>query len=52
MNKNAQALGSLGGKARAKSLTKARKREIASKGGKALAAKKSKGVWETFIRPT
>jgi len=37
-NPNAQALGSLGGKARAKSLSEAALAKIASKGGKARAA--------------
>ena len=40
-NPNAQALGSLGGKARAKSLSDAEIAKIASKGGKARAAKLS-----------
>jgi hypothetical protein len=40
-NPNAQALGSLGGKARAKSLTDAAVAKIASQGGKARAAKLS-----------
>ena len=38
-NPNAQALGSLGGKARAKSLSDAELARIASEGGKARAAK-------------
>jgi hypothetical protein len=38
-NPNAQALGSLGGKARAKSLSETERVEIASIGGKARAAK-------------
>jgi hypothetical protein len=38
-NPNAQALGSLGGKARAVNLSEADLTEIASKGGKARAAK-------------
>jgi dihydrodipicolinate synthase/N-acetylneuraminate lyase len=37
-NPNAQALGSLGGKARAKNLSEAQVTQIASKGGKARAA--------------
>lgn len=40
-NANAQALGSLGGKARAESLSDAEKATIASKGGKARASKLS-----------
>jgi hypothetical protein len=40
-NPNAQALGSLGGKARAESLSDAEIAKIASKGGKARAAKLS-----------
>jgi hypothetical protein len=40
-NPNAQALGSLGGKARAKSLSDAERARIARKGGKARAAKLS-----------
>lgn len=40
-NPHAQALGKLGGKARARSLADAEIREIASKGGKARAAKLS-----------
>ena len=40
-NPNAQALGSLGGKARAKNLSDAEVVQIASKGGKARAAKLS-----------
>ncbi len=40
-NLNAQALGSLGGKARAKNLSDAEVAKIASKGGKARAAKLS-----------
>jgi hypothetical protein len=40
-NPNAQALGSLGGKARAKNLSRAELAKIASKGGKARAAKLS-----------
>jgi len=40
-NPNAQALGSLGGKARAKNLSDAEVSKIASKGGKARAAKLS-----------
>jgi hypothetical protein len=40
-NPNAQALGSLGGKARAKNLSYAELAKIASKGGKARAAKLS-----------
>jgi hypothetical protein len=40
-NPNAQALGSLGGKARADSLSGAELAKIASKGGKARAAKLS-----------
>jgi hypothetical protein len=40
-NPNAQALGSLGGKARAKNLSDADASKIASKGGKARAAKLS-----------
>jgi hypothetical protein len=40
-NPNAQALGSLGGKARAKNLPDAKITEIASKGGSARAAKLS-----------
>lgn len=40
-NSNAQALGSLGGKARAKNLSDAKLTEIASKGGNARAAKLS-----------
>jgi len=40
-NPNAQALGSLGGKARAESLSSADIAKIASKGGKARAAKLS-----------
>jgi len=40
-NPNAQALGSLGGKARAKSLSEAELAKIASAGGKARAAKLS-----------
>jgi len=40
-NLNAQALGSLGGKARAEKLSEAKVAEIASKGGKARAAKLS-----------
>ena len=40
-NPNAQALGSLGGKARARSLSDAEIAKIASKGGKARAAKLS-----------
>ena len=40
-NPNAQALGSLGGKARAKSLSDAEVTKIASKGGKARAARLS-----------
>ncbi len=40
-NPNAQALGSLGGKARAKNLSLAELAKIASKGGKARAAKLS-----------
>ena len=40
-NPNAQALGSLGGKARAKNLSDAEVTKIASKGGKARAAKLS-----------
>jgi hypothetical protein len=40
-NPNAQALGSLGGKARAENLSEAKLTEIASKGGKARAAKLS-----------
>ena len=40
-NPNAQALGSLGGRARAKVLSDADASEIASKGGKARAAKLS-----------
>ncbi len=40
-NPNAQALGSLGGKARAKKLSDAEVTKIASKGGKARAAKLS-----------
>jgi hypothetical protein len=38
-NPNAQALGRLGGKARAKNLSDAQNAKIASKGGKARAAK-------------
>jgi len=38
-NPNAQALGSLGGRARAKSLSEAEIAKIASEGGKARAAK-------------
>jgi hypothetical protein len=41
-NPHAQALGSLGGKARAESLSGAELKKIASKGGKARAAKLSK----------
>lgn len=40
-NPNAQALGSLGGKARAEALSEAALAKIASKGGKARAAKLS-----------
>jgi hypothetical protein len=40
-NPNAQALGNLGGKARAKTLSAAEKAKIASKGGKARAAQLS-----------
>ena len=40
-NPNAQALGSLGGKARAENLSRAEAAKIASKGGKARAAKLS-----------
>jgi hypothetical protein len=40
-NPNAQALGSLGGKARAENLSRAEVAKIASKGGKARAAKLS-----------
>ena len=40
-NPNAQALGSLGGKARAENLSDAEVTKIASKGGKARAAKLS-----------
>jgi hypothetical protein len=40
-NPNAQALGSLGGKARARNLSEAEVAKIASKGGKARAAKLS-----------
>ena len=40
-NPNAQALGSLGGKARAENLSHAEIAEIASKGGKARASKLS-----------
>jgi hypothetical protein len=40
-NPHAQALGSLGGKARAKNLSEAEVAKIASKGGKARAAKLS-----------
>jgi hypothetical protein len=40
-NPNAQALGSLGGRARAKKLSDAKITEIASKGGNARAAKLS-----------
>jgi hypothetical protein len=40
-NPNAQALGSLGGRARAKNLSRAELTKIASKGGKARAAKLS-----------
>jgi hypothetical protein len=40
-NRNAQALGKLGGKARAESLSRAELTKIASKGGKARAAKLS-----------
>ncbi len=40
-NPNAQALGSLGGKARAESLSKAERKEIASKGGTKRAEKLS-----------
>jgi hypothetical protein len=40
-NPNAQALGSLGGKARARNLSNAEVTKIASKGGKARAAKLS-----------
>lgn len=40
-NPNAQALGSLGGRARAESLSEAKLTEIASKGGNARAAKLS-----------
>ncbi len=40
-NPNAQALGSLGGKARARNLPESRIAKIASKGGKARAAKLS-----------
>jgi len=40
-NPHAQALGSLGGKARARNLTDAEVAKIASKGGKARAAKLS-----------
>jgi hypothetical protein len=40
-NPNAQALGSLGGKARAKNLSEAEIAKIASQGGKARAAKLS-----------
>jgi hypothetical protein len=40
-NPNAQALGSLGGRARAVNLSEAKLTEIASKGGKARAAKLS-----------
>jgi hypothetical protein len=40
-NPNAQALGSLGGKARARNLSKDEVSKIASKGGKARAAKLS-----------
>jgi hypothetical protein len=40
-NPNAQALGSLGGKARARNLSEAEVTKIASKGGKARAAKLS-----------
>ncbi len=41
INPNAQALGSLGGKARARNLSEAQVAEIASEGGKARAAKLS-----------
>ena len=41
LNPNAQALGSLGGKARARNLSNADVAKIASKGGKARAAKMS-----------
>jgi len=41
LNPNAQALGSLGGKARARKLSDAEVAEIASRGGKARAAKLS-----------
>ena len=41
LNPNAQALGSLGGKARARNLSEAQVAKIASKGGKARAAKLS-----------
>ena len=41
LNPNAQALGSLGGKARARNLSDAEVAKIASKGGKARAAKLS-----------
>jgi hypothetical protein len=41
INPNAQALGSLGGKARARNLSEAQVAKIASKGGKARAAKLS-----------
>ncbi len=40
-NPNAQALGSLGGRARAENLSEAKLAEIASKGGNARAAKLS-----------
>jgi hypothetical protein len=40
-NPNAQALGSLGGRARAETLSEAKLTEIASKGGNARAAKLS-----------
>ena len=40
-NPNAQALGSLGGRARAENLSEAKLTEIASKGGNARAAKLS-----------
>ena len=43
LNPHAQALGSLGGKARAKELSEAEIVKIASKGGKARAAKLSAG---------
>lgn len=42
MNKNAQSLGSLGGKARAKKFTKEQLSEMGKKGGRPKKEKKSK----------